>query len=96
VLLCATAVTHAAYWIISQSMVSKGRVWTIFALNLGWAILLLSWTWLLRHQGARGLAVSYLIADSFRLAAALGVCRHLLGRPTAQPEIAADTMPTHS
>jgi O-antigen/teichoic acid export membrane protein len=96
VLLCATAVTHAAYWIVSQSMVSKGRVWTMFTLNLGWAILLLSWTWILRHQGAKGLAVSYLIADSFRLIAALGVCRHLLARRPAQPEIVTDTTPTHS
>jgi O-antigen/teichoic acid export membrane protein len=42
VLLCATAVAHAAYWIIGQSLVSKGRMWTMFSLNLGWAILLVT------------------------------------------------------
>ena len=78
VILCATAVTHAAYWIVSQSLVSKGRVWTIFGMNLGWAVLLLGTTWLLRGHGARGLAVAYLAADVFRLLVGLIVSRRLL------------------
>lgn len=67
VILCATAVTHAVYWIIGQALVSKGRVWTIFQMNLGWAVLLLGTTWFLRGHGAVGLATAYLAADAFRL-----------------------------
>jgi len=85
VILCATAVMHAAYWIIGQSLVSKGRVWTIFRLNLGWALLLLGSIWFLRHHGAKGLATSYLVADGFRLAAGLVVSRRLLGGGTEAP-----------
>jgi len=75
VILCATAVTHAAYWIIGQSLVSKGRVWTIFRMNLGWAVLLVGTTWFLRGHGALGLATAYLAADAFRLGAGFLVTR---------------------
>jgi O-antigen/teichoic acid export membrane protein len=85
VILCATAVMHAAYWIIGQSLVSKGRVWTIFRMNLGWAILLLITIWFLRHHGAVGLAASYLVADVFRLAAGLFLARRLLGGGAGAP-----------
>lgn len=78
VILCATAVTHAAYWIIGQSLVSKGRLWTIFPMNLGWAVLLLGTTWFLRERGAIGLATAYLAADAFRLGIGLMVIRRML------------------
>jgi O-antigen/teichoic acid export membrane protein len=85
VILCGTAVMHAAYWVIGQSLVSKGRVWTIFRMNLGWAILLLVTIWFLRHHGAIGLATAYLVADCFRLAVGLILSRRLLGGQTGAP-----------
>lgn len=78
VILSGTAVIQAIYWIICQSLISKSRVWIILWINLGWAVLLLGTTWILRAQGARGLATGYLVAEAFRLAASLIVSRHLL------------------
>ena len=86
VILCATAVMHAAYFIIGQSLFSTGRVWIIFRLNLGWAVLLLGTCWFLRWHGAQGLASCYLIADAFRLLAGLLLLRRLLAdRATVHP-----------
>ena len=56
VTLCMTAVAFAAYWIVGQSLVSRGHVWTMFLFNLGWAVTLLTSEWLLRGHGAQGLA----------------------------------------
>ena len=47
VALCLTAVAFAGYWIIGQSLVSRGHVWTLFLFNLGWAATLLTTEWLL-------------------------------------------------
>jgi O-antigen/teichoic acid export membrane protein len=69
--LCSTAVMFSPYWIIGQSLVSRGHVWTMFLLNLGWAITLLAAEWFMRGYGATGLALAYLMADTARLAAAL-------------------------
>jgi O-antigen/teichoic acid export membrane protein len=71
VILATTSVTFAAYWILSQSLVSRGHMWTMSTINLGWAIMLLTSAWLLRGQGAKGLAIAYLVADAGRLIAAL-------------------------
>jgi len=71
VTLCATAVVFSPYWIVGQSLVSRGHVWTMFLFNLGWAVTLLATEWLLRGYGARGLALAYLMADMARLTAAL-------------------------
>jgi O-antigen/teichoic acid export membrane protein len=71
VTLCSTSVVFAAYWIVGQSLVSRGHVWTMFRFNLGWATILLTSAWLLRGQGAQGLAASYLLADSARLIVSL-------------------------
>jgi O-antigen/teichoic acid export membrane protein len=71
VTLCATAVVFSPYWIVGQSLVSRGHVWTMFLFNLGWAVMLLSAEWLLRGYGARGLALAYLLADTTRLTVAL-------------------------
>jgi O-antigen/teichoic acid export membrane protein len=71
VTLCTTAVVFAPYWIVGQSLVSRGHVWTMFLFNLGWAVTLLASEWLLRGHGARGLALAYLMADMARLTAAL-------------------------
>ena len=56
VILCATSVAYAAYWILSQSLVSRGHIWTMFSFNLGWAVTLLTSEWFLRSHGATGLA----------------------------------------
>jgi O-antigen/teichoic acid export membrane protein len=69
--LCTTAVVFAPYWIVGQSLVSRGHVWTMFLFNLGWAVTLLAAAWLLRGYGATGLALAYLLADMARLTAAL-------------------------
>ena len=69
--LCTTSVAYAAYWIVGQSLVSQGHVWTMFSFNLGWAVTLLTSEWLLRTHGAKGLAGAYLLADLARLTAAL-------------------------
>jgi len=69
--LCTTAVMFSPYWIIGQSLVSRGHVWTMFLFNLGWAVTLLASAWLLRGQGATGLALAYLMADMARLTVAL-------------------------
>jgi O-antigen/teichoic acid export membrane protein len=71
VTLCITAVAFAAYWIVGQSLVSRGHVWTMFLFNLGWATTLLTSEWFLRGYGAQGLATAYLLADIARLMAAL-------------------------
>jgi O-antigen/teichoic acid export membrane protein len=71
IVLCAISVAYAAYWIVNQSLVSRGHIWTMFSFNLGWAITLLGSEWLLRRHGATGLAVAYLIAEIGRLSAAL-------------------------
>lgn len=69
--LCTTSVAFAPYWIVGQSLVSRGHMWTMFSFNLAWAVILLSSAWLMRGHGARGLALAYLLADMARLAAAL-------------------------
>jgi O-antigen/teichoic acid export membrane protein len=71
VTLCATSVVFAPYWIVGQSLVSRGHVWTMFLFNVAWAATLLSSAWLLRGHGATGLARAYLMADTVRLTAAL-------------------------
>ena len=71
VTLCATSVASAGYRIVLQSLLSRGHVWTMFSLNLGWATVLLSTEWFLRGRGAAGLALAYLSADATRLVAAL-------------------------
>jgi O-antigen/teichoic acid export membrane protein len=69
--LCATAVAFAAYWIVNQSLLSRGNVMTIFYINLGWAVTLLTVEALLRAHGAKGLALAYLAAEAGRVTASL-------------------------
>lgn len=88
VTLCIVSVAHAAYWIIGQSLVSHGRMWTMFSFNLGWAALLLSSGWYLREYGAMGLAIAYLIADSARLVWALIYLKR--GRQVPGPVVLSD------
>jgi O-antigen/teichoic acid export membrane protein len=76
--LCTTSVAFAAYWIVGQSLVSQGHVWTMFSFNLGWAVTLLTSEWLLRAHGAKGLAGAYLFADVARLIAALIYANRML------------------
>jgi len=44
---------------------------TIFCINLGWAVTLLTVELLLRGHGAKGLAVAYLSAEAGRVTASL-------------------------
>lgn len=69
--LCATAVAFAAFWIVNQSLLSRGHVMTIFYINLGWAVTLLTSEWLLRRNGAKGLAFAYLLAEACRVTASM-------------------------
>jgi O-antigen/teichoic acid export membrane protein len=69
--LCTTSVVFAPYWIVGQSLVSRGHTWTMFLFNLGWGTTLLTSAWLLRGRQAMGLALAYLLADTVRLTAAL-------------------------
>jgi len=71
--LCATAVAFAAYNIVNQSLLSRGQVMTLFYINLGWAVTLLTAEWLFLGHGAKGLALAYLLAEAFRVTAAM-VC----------------------
>jgi len=71
VTLCATAVAFSAYNIVNQSLLSRGFVMTLFYINLGWAVTLLTGTWLLRGNGAKGLALAYFLAEMVRVTAAM-------------------------
>jgi O-antigen/teichoic acid export membrane protein len=71
--LCAVAVLTSSFWIIGQSLVSQGRMWFLFGLNLGWASILVGITWILREQGAMALVWAYLVADLARLVTVLSL-----------------------
>jgi O-antigen/teichoic acid export membrane protein len=71
VTLCSTSIVFAVYWIVGQSMLSRGHVWTMFCFNLGWGATLLVSEWLLRGHGAKGLALAYLLAETGRMTAAI-------------------------
>ena len=73
--LCATAVGFAPYNIVNQSLLSRGNVMTLFYINLGWAVTLLTAEWLLLGNGAKGLALAYLLAEACRVTAAM-ICAH--------------------
>jgi O-antigen/teichoic acid export membrane protein len=66
VLLCLvfSAVLMAVNNVVGQAIVSKGRVWLGFLLNLCWAsaLLVISWSLIQRGYGAFGLALATLIA----------------------------------
>jgi O-antigen/teichoic acid export membrane protein len=71
--LCAVAVLTSSFWIVGQALVSQGRMWLLFGLNLGWASLLVGVTWMLRERGAMALVYAYLAADVVRLAVVLSL-----------------------
>jgi len=75
VVLCAVATVHSSYWIIGQSFISRGELWTTVRQNVVWATTLLTSTWLMQHKGALGLATAYLLAESVRLIFGLITCR---------------------
>lgn len=78
VVLCAVATVQATYWIMGQSFISRGKLWTNFRLNVVWATTLLTSTWLMQHRGAFGLATAYLLADSIRLILGFIACHRYL------------------
>lgn len=53
--------------VIGQSIVSREKMWEGFILNGLWAIILIISTWLLRKEGAIGLAKSTFISYAFHL-----------------------------
>ena len=67
VTLCAVSVITSTSYILAQSLVSDGRVWTMLILNLSWASVLLTSCWFLRANGAVGLAFAYLASEGSRL-----------------------------
>lgn len=83
--LCATAVAYAAFWIVNQSMLSRGHVMTIFYINLGWAVTLLTAEWLLRRNGAKGLAFAYLLAEACRVTASMIYAYRMRARGDVDP-----------
>ncbi|MBI2677652.1 MAG: oligosaccharide flippase family protein [Candidatus Koribacter versatilis] len=62
VLLVLAAVISAAVWCVGQAIASSGNMWWGFALNLVWAVALVSFLWLFRQSGAYGYALATLIA----------------------------------
>lgn len=62
VLLCAVSVLTATLNSIGDSIVSEGRMWAGFMLNLIWATVLISMGYLLRTHGALGLGWATLAA----------------------------------
>ncbi len=62
VLLCLVSVLTAALNSVGQSIVSEGKMWAGFCLNLIWAAFMLGVSYALRHHGAMGLAVANLVA----------------------------------
>lgn len=61
-LLAVSAVIAGTLTAIGQAITSIGRMWWGFALNLVWAVTHISTFWLLRGQGAFGLATANLIS----------------------------------
>lgn len=94
ILLCSTAVAFAAFWIVNQSLLSRGRVMTIFYINLGWAVTLLTAEWLLRGQGANGLALAYLLAEAGRVTAAMICASRAPSEPLTDQPVRTRTAPS--
>ena len=67
VCLVLSAVIAASVWSVGQAITSSGKMWAGFVLNLIWAIALISFLWLFRHEGAYGFALANLIAYSIHL-----------------------------
>src|SRR5206468_4986886 len=65
--LAAAAVITSTSSIFVLSIISQGRMWLVFFLNLGWGILLVGCCWMLRTSGASGLVAAYLFAEGTRL-----------------------------
>jgi O-antigen/teichoic acid export membrane protein len=76
--LCVSAVLSASCWILGQAIISQGRMWHMFGINLIWAVVLLGTFWCLRERGAMGLVISYQAADICRLLAVIAVTNRLL------------------
>ena len=62
ILLCGVSVITATLNSVGDSIVSEGKMWAGFMLNLIWATVLLSMGFLLRRHGAMGLAIATLAA----------------------------------
>lgn len=62
VLLSFSAALNASVSVIGQAIASIGKMWWGWLLNFVWAIVILVGAWILRHDGASGLALAYLIS----------------------------------
>jgi O-antigen/teichoic acid export membrane protein len=51
---------------VGQSLNAEGRLWTVFLMNLGWAVFFIGMNMLLINRGAAGLATARLVAYMFQ------------------------------
>jgi O-antigen/teichoic acid export membrane protein len=77
--------------IVGNAIAGAGRMWLSFGLNAGWATVLIGTSYLLRSNGAFGLAVAYAAAYALHLGAALACVGGVLRRGCPQ-EIAPVAM----
>jgi O-antigen/teichoic acid export membrane protein len=62
----ATAGLLAVQSPVSQALNAEGRLWTVFLMNLGWAVIFVGLNFLLIDRGANGLATARLVAYLFQ------------------------------
>jgi O-antigen/teichoic acid export membrane protein len=87
VLLVAAGALAAPLAIVGHAIAGAGRMWLSFALNAGWATVLVGTTYLLRARGAYGLSIAYTAAYAVHLGAALACARGVL-RGAHPPDVA--------
>jgi O-antigen/teichoic acid export membrane protein len=80
IMIC-VAIMYLAGSTVGQALISSGRMWAGFFVNLGWALVLLpSVSLLIPRMGAKGMAISYLLAYSFLTLSVLGYTAINFGR----------------
>jgi hypothetical protein len=87
VLLVAAGALGAPLSVVGHAIAGAGRMWLSFALNAGWATVLVGTTYLLRTRGAYGLSIAYTAAYALHLGAALACARGVL-RGAHPPDVA--------
>ena len=78
ILLCIVAVLHSVSNVIGQAIASSGKMWWSFMLNLIWSCVLLGGTYILRANGAWGLAIANVIAYGILMLLSLAYMRYVL------------------
>lgn len=92
VLLVVAGALAAPLSIVGHAIAGAGRMWLSFALNAGWAAVLVGATYALRTRGAFGLSVAYAAAYAVHLGAALACARGVLNgtRAPDMPTVALE------